>query len=71
VLLAIDAISRNFDGFTPETRPTGSYDNDVEGTRRSTRKLVDLAEREGVTFTVYGHDTERWQPLKKLPEYYE
>jgi N-acyl homoserine lactone hydrolase len=71
VLLAIDAISRNFDGFMPETRPTGSYDNDVEGTRRSTRKLVDLAEREGVTFTVYGHDTERWQPLKKLPEYYE
>lgn len=71
VLLAIDAISHNFDGFTPETRPTGTFDNDEDGTRRSTRKLVDLAEREGVTLMIYGHDTERWQPLKKMPEYYE
>lgn len=71
VLLAIDAIAHSFDGFTPETRPTGTFDNDPEGTRRSTRKLADLAEREGVTLTVYGHDTDRWQSLKKMPEYYE
>jgi len=71
VLLAIDAMPQSFEGYTPETRPTGQYDNDAEGARRSTRKLVDLAEREGVTLTVYGHDTEKWQPLKKMPEYYE
>jgi N-acyl homoserine lactone hydrolase len=71
VLLAIDAIPRNFEGFTPETRPTGQFDNDPEGARRSTRKLVDLAEREGATLTVYGHDSDQWQNLKTAPEYYE
>ena len=71
VLLAIDAIPRNFEGFTPETRPTGQYDNDAEGTRRSTRKLVDLAEREGAKLTIYGHDSEQWKSLKQAPEYYE
>ncbi|HET9014724.1 MAG TPA: N-acyl homoserine lactonase family protein [Thermomicrobiaceae bacterium] len=71
VLLAIDAMSQSFEGYTPETRPTGSYDADPEGTRRSTRKLVDLAEREGVTLTIYGHDAEKWKPLKKSPDYYE
>ncbi|HET7036195.1 MAG TPA: N-acyl homoserine lactonase family protein [Thermomicrobiaceae bacterium] len=71
VLLAIDAIPRDFTGYAPEERPTGSYDNDVDGTRRSTRKLVDLAEREGVALTIRGHDAEQWKQLKKSPEYYE
>ena len=71
VLLAVDAIPADFSGFTPETRPTGQYDNDVEGTRKSTRKLVDLAEREGVTLTIRGHDAKQWTQLKKSPEYYE
>jgi N-acyl homoserine lactone hydrolase len=71
VLLAIDAIPRDFTGFTPETRPTGSYDNDADETRRSTRKLVDLAEAEGVTLIIRGHDAEQWRQLRKSPEYYE
>jgi N-acyl homoserine lactone hydrolase len=71
VLLAVDAIPSDFSGFTPETRPTGQYDNDVDGTRKSTRKLVDLAEREGVTLTVRGHDAKQWPQLKKSPDYYE
>jgi N-acyl homoserine lactone hydrolase len=71
VLLAVDAIPSDFTGFTPETRPTGQYDNDVEGTRKSTRKLVDLAEREGATLTIRGHDSNQWPQLKKSPAYYE
>lgn len=71
VLLAIDAITRGFAGFTPETRPTGQYDHDPEQTRRSTRKLVDLAAREGASLLIYGHDSEQWQTLKTLPDYYE
>lgn len=71
VLLAVDAITTDFTGFTPETRPTGVYDNDVEGTRKSTRKLVDLAEREGVALIVRGHDAKQWPTLKKSPDYYE
>ncbi|HEX3723704.1 MAG TPA: N-acyl homoserine lactonase family protein [Nitrolancea sp.] len=71
VLLAIDAMPFDITGFTPETRPTGQYDNDPEGTRRSTRKLVDLSEREGVKLTVHGHDSGNWPGLKKSPDYYE
>ena len=71
VLLAVDAIPGDFTGFTPETRPTGQYDNDPEGTRKSTRKLVDLAEREGVVLTIRGHDAKQWPQLKKSPGYYE
>jgi len=71
VLLAIDAIPQNFEGFTPETRPTGRYDADADGARRSTRKLVDLAEREGVSLTVHGHDADEWPGLKKSPDYYQ
>ncbi|HUZ00379.1 MAG TPA: N-acyl homoserine lactonase family protein [Thermomicrobiaceae bacterium] len=71
VLLAIDAMPMSFEGFTPETRPTGRYDADADGARKSTRKLVDLTEREGVALTIYGHDPEKWKPLKKSPEHYE
>ncbi|MGA7670027.1 MAG: N-acyl homoserine lactonase family protein [Nitrolancea sp.] len=71
VLLAVDAIPSDFSGFTPETRPTGTYDNDVEGTRKSTRKLVDLSEREQVALTIRGHDSKQWPQLTKSPEYYE
>jgi len=71
VLLAIDAITLSFGDATPETRPVGPYDTDADATRASTRKLVDLAEREGVAFTVYGHDANGWKTLKKAPEYYQ
>jgi N-acyl homoserine lactone hydrolase len=69
VLLAIDAIPTA--GLTdPETREITPFDADEEGVRASTRKLVDLAEREGVAFTVYGHDPAQWRDLRKLPEFY-
>jgi N-acyl homoserine lactone hydrolase len=71
VLLAIDAMTRDMAGFTPETRPIGPFDMDEAGVRASTRKLLDLAQREGATLIVYGHDAEQWQKLRTAPEYYE
>ncbi len=70
VLLAIDAIplARQLD---PDTRPIGPYDSDEAATRASTRKLVELAQREGVALIVHGHDAEQWKTLKKAPEYYD
>ncbi len=70
VLLAIDAIPRALGDATPETRPIGPFDLDEAGVRASTRKLVDLARREGVALIVHGHDAEQWRGLKKLPEFY-
>jgi N-acyl homoserine lactone hydrolase len=69
VLLAIDAIPRAAQ-LDPDTRPIGPYDADAAGVRASTRKLVDLARREGVTLIVHGHDPDQWRTLRKSPEYY-
>jgi N-acyl homoserine lactone hydrolase len=68
VLLTIDAVPDQ-QSFTPE-RQAGPRDVDVEGTRASTQKLLDLAERERVALVVFGHDGQQWQTLKKLPDYY-
>ena len=69
VLLAIDAIpSRG--ALDPDTRPIGPFDQDEAEVRASTRKLVDLAAREGVRLIVHGHDAEQWKELKKAPEFY-
>jgi N-acyl homoserine lactone hydrolase len=71
VLLAIDAITSALrDDETPETRSTASYDMDPAATRASTRKLVDMAAREGVKLIVYGHDAQEWAKLKKAPDFY-
>jgi N-acyl homoserine lactone hydrolase len=43
---------------------------DEAGVRASTRKLMDLAEREGVTLIIHGHDPEQWKTLRKAPDYY-
>jgi N-acyl homoserine lactone hydrolase len=69
VLLAIDAIPR-MDQRDPDTRTIGGADMDEAGVRASTRKLMDLAEREGVTLIIHGHDPAQWQTLKKAPDYY-
>jgi N-acyl homoserine lactone hydrolase len=69
VILAIDAIPRQA-GLDADKREKGPFDMDLEGVRASTRKLVDLAKREGVTLIVHGHDAEQWKTLKKAPEYY-
>ena len=69
VLLAIDAISASGQ-LDPDTREISQFDHEEHGVRASTRKLVDLAEREGVKLMVLGHDAEQWRSLKKLPEFY-
>ena len=69
VLLAIDAVVMQR-LFTPDRRAWPIDDNE-EQLRASTRKLLDLVEREQVALVVFGHDGEQWQRLKKAPEYYE
>ncbi len=69
VLLAIDAVGVASD-FTRD-RAASDRDADSAKTVASTHKLLDLAEREHVALTVFHHDGEQWQTLKKLPAYYD
>ena len=69
VLLAIDAVVLQL-LFTADRRAWPTDDNE-EQLRASTRKLLDLVEREHVALVVFGHDGEQWQTLKKAPAYYE
>ncbi len=69
VLLAIDAVMMER-LFTVERKAWPNDDNE-EQLRASTRKLLDLAEREQVKLIIFGHDGEQWRRLKKAPEYYE
>jgi N-acyl homoserine lactone hydrolase len=68
VLLTIDAVGAQ-SAFTPD-RQAGSMDEDEEKLRASTRKLLDLVQREQVSLVIFGHDGEQWQTLKKAPEAY-
>jgi N-acyl homoserine lactone hydrolase len=68
VLLAIDAVPVQH-AFTAE-RKAGPLDVDEEQLRASTRKLLDLIEREHVGLVIFGHDGKQWPTLKKAPEYY-
>lgn len=70
VLLAIDAINLAAQA-DPDDGPPGPFDEDAAGVRASVRKLRDLAAREGVAFTVYGHDSAQWRTLKQAPDYYD
>ena len=70
VLLGIDALPFDMAAFTPENRPVNPFDMDEAAMRASTRKLLDLAEREGVRLIVYGHDEAQWRTLKTAPDYY-
>ncbi len=69
VLLAIDAVVMQR-LFTPDRRAWPGDDNE-EQLRASTRKLLDLVEREQVTLVIFGHDGQQWQSLTKAPESYE
>ncbi|HEU5441322.1 MAG TPA: N-acyl homoserine lactonase family protein [Ktedonobacterales bacterium] len=69
VLLAGDAVALER-LFTPE-RKAWPLDDDEERLRTSTRKLLDLVERERVALVVFGHDAAQWQILKAAPDYYE
>jgi N-acyl homoserine lactone hydrolase len=68
VLLTIDAVPQRA-AFTPDRQP-GSFDEDAEALRASTRKLLALVEREHVSLVIFGHDGEQWQTLKKATAYY-
>ena len=69
VILAIDAIPHG-DLLDPDTRAITEYDQDEEGVRASTRKLVELAHRENAALIVRGHDGAQWQGLRTLPGFY-
>ena len=70
VLLAIDAITSAAQA-DPETRKPHAFDLDDAAARASARKLRDLAAREGVALTIYGHDGAQWATLKLAPDYYD
>ena len=69
VLLTIDAVMMQR-LFTPDRKAWPNDDNE-EQLRASTRKLLDLVEREQVALVIFGHDGLQWQTLKKAPAYYE
>lgn len=68
VLLAADAVSLRRQ-FTPD-RHVLSYE-DPDRIRASTRKLLDIATKEAVAFTVFHHDGEQWNTLRRAPKYYD
>ena len=69
VLLAADAVvlARLFTA----DRRAWPLDDDEEQLRASTRKLLDVVEREHVALVVFGHDAEQWRTLKTAPASYE
>ncbi|RYX85263.1 N-acyl homoserine lactonase family protein [bacterium] len=70
VLLTIDAVptAGMMDG---DTRMIMDNDEDEAATRASTRKLAEIAAREGVRLIIHGHDAEQWPTLKHSPEFYD
>jgi glyoxylase-like metal-dependent hydrolase (beta-lactamase superfamily II) len=69
VLLAIDAVVLGR-FFTPDRLPW-PMDADAEQTRASTRKLLDVVEREYGGLVVFHHDGEQWATLRKSPGWCE
>jgi N-acyl homoserine lactone hydrolase len=69
VLLAIDAVILGR-LFKPD-RVKSPADDDEEQLRASTTKLLDVVEREGVALTIFGHDGDQWDCLKKAPDFYD
>ncbi|MBI5928154.1 MAG: N-acyl homoserine lactonase family protein [Chloroflexi bacterium] len=69
VLLAIDAVV--FQRLFNTNRQAWPTDDNEGQLRASSQKLLDLVEREGVQFVVFGHDGGQWATLKKSPAYYE
>jgi N-acyl homoserine lactone hydrolase len=69
VLLAIDAVVMQR-LFTLDRKAWPTDDNE-EQLLASTRKLLDLVERDHVGLVIFGHDGQQWQTLKKAPQYYE
>ncbi|HEU5431507.1 MAG TPA: N-acyl homoserine lactonase family protein [Thermomicrobiales bacterium] len=68
VVLAIDAVP--VERLFTADRPATAMDVDEAGARASTRKLIDLAEREQAALVVFGHDGAQWKTLKLAPNFY-
>jgi N-acyl homoserine lactone hydrolase len=64
VLLMIDAVPHSTMTDADTRWIMEGYDMDETATRASTRKLVELAKRENVALTIYGHDAGQWATLK-------
>ncbi|MFZ0217006.1 MAG: N-acyl homoserine lactonase family protein, partial [Candidatus Dormiibacterota bacterium] len=69
VLLTVDAVSMQRD-FSAE-RVASPMDENEEQLRESTRKLLEIVDREGVTMTIHHHDAAQWRSLKVAPEFYD
>lgn len=69
VLLAIDAVVLKAH-FTADRKAWPKDDDEVQA-RASTKKLLELAERENVKLVVFHHDGAQWPTLKLSPEFYE
>ena len=69
VLLAIDAVVMQR-AFTVDRKAWPTDDNE-EQLRASTRKLLDLVEREQIKLVVFHHDGQQWKSLKRSPDYYD
>jgi N-acyl homoserine lactone hydrolase len=69
VLLAIDAVPQAA-AFTPDRAPA-PINQDEAAVVTSTQKLIALAQQEGVSLVIFGHDPAQWATLKKLPACYE
>lgn len=68
VLLAIDAVMLKH--LFSADRPAWPADDNPEQLRASTRKLLDVVEREHVALVVFGHDGRQWKTLKTAPDFY-
>ncbi|RYG54899.1 hypothetical protein EON80_31390 [bacterium] len=67
--MAIDAVP-SADMMDADTRIIMSNDEDEADTRASTRKLAEIAQREGALI-IHGHDAKQWPTLKHSPEFYD
>jgi len=68
VLLTIDAVMEQ-SRFVADVQASPMDENET-ALCSSTRKLIDLAEKEHAALIVFGHDAEQWKTLRKLPEFY-
>lgn len=69
VLLTIDAVPMQT--YFTRDRTGSPMDLNAEDAIASTRKLLELAQRERAAMIIFGHDAHQWPSLKKAPEYYD
>ncbi len=69
VLLTGDAVPVK--GEFRRDRGACPFDMDLGGAIDSTRRLLELVERERVALVVFGHDAAQWPGLRRAPEYYD